>query len=188
MTADTNHSSLDPNFISSAIREVAQQNKFRVTGHAQIKLFAEFDDDQIYLECCIQGSGLKLERHRFVPPERYLGKIVSLQWVLDFMRFRKQKFDEAAEMQRIARERENQKIISENERVTSPEIDERDEEIANLLGYSPQSSLAMRLRNNSPVTSSHDTSSDSWEDDWMQEEWETHILGPDVEDGVWKNN
>ena len=187
MTSDENHRDTYLKTMSNTIREVAKQYGFKVVNHSNILLFAEFDEEKLYLECSSHGNGLKLLRHRFLAPERFKDKVVSLQWVLDFMCYRRQKFDEQHWTQRIEQEKKNAKIIAANESDMLTEYDELDAEIAGMLGYSPQSSLVPRFGGSGSTRASKTTTEESWGDDWKQEDWESYILGPDLEDGTWND-
>lgn len=174
--------------LSRAIRKVAEEEGYRVDGTSPFMLLAEFDEKKVYLECVVDGHGFEIKRHRFLAPEQFKGKRVSLQWVLEFMRSRRQLLRERLERQADRRKEENERIIEANaESMPLEDVIDRTE-IDVMMGYPGQSALSRPLGRRSSVTTAAGSSDGSWGDDWQQEDWEASFSGPRVEDGVWHND
>ena len=148
------------------LQQTANEEEFTLeqTGpQNQFQLIANFDNDHIYLVFMYFREGQKfgIFFHRFLQHYEHDG-FVSVHWLQKFMRYRRQWYRTASRWYRP--------VSYTGENLNSREVSERSLPILTADYHRPDN-LRSKL---------HD---ESWGDDWMQENWESYLGGPEFEDG-----
>ena len=133
-------------------------------------------DDDSYITV---DNNLSLDNHKFLEKKEYLHKKVSLEWIKGFLRYRSNDAAKDAENKRKEakkRTERNKSIIEANEMMLPEEIP---------IEEMPD---ALRMPRNTPVngvagglkikTSDENDNAGPTSDDWMSEDWEDHLGGP----------
>ena len=144
------------------------------------KNYSIFTNHSLYDDSYLTVSkSLSLNNHKFLKNKAYLGKKVSLEWIKGFLRYRSNDAAKDAENKRKEAKKlteRNKSIIEANERMLPEEIP---------IEEMPD---AFRMPRNTPVngvaggikikTSDENDNAGPTSDDWMPEDWEDHLGGP----------
>lgn len=132
------------------------------------------DDDDSYI---IVSKFLYLDYHKFLDKREYINRKVSLEWIKGFLTFRSNDAAKDVENKRLEEKKlieRNKSIIEENKRKRV-----RPEEIPDALKM-PRNTPVKGVAGGFKVISSDEIdNAGPLSDDWMPEDWEDHLGGPD---------